>query len=367
MKILWLTNVPSPYRVDFFNELGKSCDLMVLFEKKTSDERDKSWQIYQFLNFTGVFLNGKSVNTDTAFCPDVVKYIKKIKFDHIVVTNISSPTGMLAIQYMKIHRIPYWIEGDGGFAKSGNGVKEQIKHHFISGAKGYFSTSKVHDEYYLTYGAKPDRIYRYPFTSISKEYILQAKTFSSDEKVILRRNLGMTEKSIILSVGRFSYQEGYGKGYDILMRLAEKLGADYGFYLVGDEPTEEFKRWKEEKRLDNIHFVGFKVSVELTRYYAAADVFALLSRGEAWGLVINEAMAHGLPIVASDKCVAATELIENGINGYILPLEDEKEIAEKFRLCIENRDSYGIASLKAIEKYTTEAMARKHAEILFGE
>lgn len=76
MKILWLTNVPSPYRVDFFNELGKSCELTVLFEKRTSDERNKSWQNYKFLNFTGVFLNGKSVNTDTAICPGVVKYVK---------------------------------------------------------------------------------------------------------------------------------------------------------------------------------------------------------------------------------------------------------------------------------------------------
>jgi len=56
MKILWLTNVPSPYRVDFFNELGKKCELTVLFEKRTSDERDRSWENYEFLNFTGVFL-----------------------------------------------------------------------------------------------------------------------------------------------------------------------------------------------------------------------------------------------------------------------------------------------------------------------
>ena len=44
MNILWLTNIPSPYRVNFFNELGKYCDLTVLFEKKASDERDKSWK-----------------------------------------------------------------------------------------------------------------------------------------------------------------------------------------------------------------------------------------------------------------------------------------------------------------------------------
>lgn len=105
---------------------------------------------------------------------------------------------MLAIQYMKIHRIPYWIEGDGGFAKSGKGVKEQIKHHFISGAKGYFSTSKAHDEYYLTYGAKPDRIHRYPFTSISNDYIMRAQMFSLADKLVLRSDLKMRERYYII-------------------------------------------------------------------------------------------------------------------------------------------------------------------------
>ena len=47
-KILWLTNIPSPYRVAFFNELGKQCSLTVLFEKASSDVRDDDWKNYSF-------------------------------------------------------------------------------------------------------------------------------------------------------------------------------------------------------------------------------------------------------------------------------------------------------------------------------
>ena len=47
MKVLFMTNVPSPYRVDFFNELGKLCDLTVYFEKKSSDERNDIWKEYR--------------------------------------------------------------------------------------------------------------------------------------------------------------------------------------------------------------------------------------------------------------------------------------------------------------------------------
>ena len=56
MKVLWLTNIPSPYRVDFFNELGKQCELTVLFEKQASDERDDSWKKFNTDYFMPVFL-----------------------------------------------------------------------------------------------------------------------------------------------------------------------------------------------------------------------------------------------------------------------------------------------------------------------
>ena len=49
MKILWLTNIPSPYRVKFFNELGTKCDLTVVFEKRSSSERDESWKKFFYL------------------------------------------------------------------------------------------------------------------------------------------------------------------------------------------------------------------------------------------------------------------------------------------------------------------------------
>ena len=76
MKILVLTNIPSPYRVDFFNEWGKYCDLTVAFEKEASDERDNSWKKYQFTHFKGVLLKGKSVKTDMAICTEVIHYVK---------------------------------------------------------------------------------------------------------------------------------------------------------------------------------------------------------------------------------------------------------------------------------------------------
>lgn len=366
MNILWLTNVPSPYRVDFFNELGKTNDLTVLFEKKTSDERDKSWLDYRFTYFRGVFLKGKSVNTDTAICPGVIKYLSRKKYDHIVVTNISSPTGIFAIFYMRLNKIPYWIEGDGGYAKTGHGIKNHLKTFMISGAKGCFSTSKVHDDYYLSYGATLEKIYRYPFTSITQKDLAENEVLNDEEKKSLRKNLGMPEKKIILSVGRFSYKKGYGKGFDLLMRVAGTLKEGYEFYIVGDQPTQEFISWKEKEDLDNVHFISYLSKDELSKYYAAADCLVLLTRGDAWGLVINEAMVFSLPIITTPYCVAGTELVEDGVNGYLVDI-DEIQVIVKRIIAVTMNDTqkrFGRVSRNKISNYTIEQMASTHISVL---
>lgn len=361
MKVLWLTNIPSPYRVQFFNELGKYCDLTVLFEKSTSTERDTTWKNYECINFEGIVLTGKDVSVDQAISLEVIKYLNDGMYDHIVVSNAATPTGVIAIEYMKIFNIEYYIEGDGGFPKSGKGLKEYLKKHINSGAKAYFSTAKSHDEYYLKYGAKKERIYRYPFTSITKRDILE-KTINREEKSKLKESLGIKEKKVILSVGQFIHR----KGYDILLKACKDFNDDVGIYLLGGEPTDEYLELKRKMNLNNVHFVEFKEKAQLNEYYNASDLFVLPTREDIWGLVINEAMAKGLPIITTDKCVAGLELVGNNGNGFIIPSENEDVLFEKMNIIINNDEllnRMSKRSLEVIQEYTIENMAKKHLDI----
>ena len=181
--------------------------------------------------------------------------------------------------------------------------------------------------------------------------------------------IAVTEKKVVLSVGRFSYEKGYGKGYDILLKVSEKLDGDTGVYIVGDEPTEEFVKLKEEKNLEHVHYIGFKEKNALAEYYAAADVFVLLTRGDVWGLVINEAMMFGLPVITTYQCIAGTELVKDGVNGYLSEPEDIQNIEEKIKKIIDNpemKTNFGRESLKIIAPYTIENMAKEHLNQLGG-
>ena len=361
MKVLWITNLPSPYRVKFFNELGKYCELTVLFETVSSKERDSSWADFKAENFKAVIMPGLKLGASTAFCPSVVKYLHH-EYDEIVVTDFSTPTGILAIQTLKFRKIPYCIESDGGFVGDGKGIKERIKSFVLPGAKMYFSTGSSHDKYYQAYGVDDKLIVRYPFTSILSENVLE-KPISEKEKLLLRNTLHMNEEIIVLAVGQFIFR----KGFDLLIKSSIVLPSNYGIYIVGGEPTEEYIEMAAANA--RIHFVGFKLKSELEVYYKAADVFVLPTREDIWGLVINEALAYGLPVVTTSRCAAGLELIEDGKNGFLVPINDPNKLANAIVQTVKMNEKKKMSgySLVTIRKYTIEEMAKRHIEVFEGK
>lgn len=354
-----MVNVPAPYMVNYFNELGKHCELTVIFEKTTSTERDKSWNEYNFINFKGIILKGISTATDMAFCPQIVKYLKKNAYDFIISSAMATPTGIIAIEYMKLRGIPYYLESEGGFAKDGKGLKEKIKKIVMSGATGYFSTTPIGDEYFLTYGADKNKIYKYPFTSLYEKDILP-NPVSDFEKVYLRKKLGIKEDKMIVSVGQFIFR----KGFDVLIKSASKLDKNIGVYIIGGKPNSEYIDLRKKSKADNVHFEGFKNKQQLSEYYKAADLFVFPTREDIWGLVINEAMAHGLPIITTNRCIAGVELV-NADNGYIVSVDSEKELTDSIKKIIFDKHKLykmGEKSLKKIKGYTFENMAKVHMD-----
>ena len=179
-----------------------------------------------------------------------------------------------------------------------------------------------------------------------------------DEKQALRRELGIREERMVLAVGRVDYL----KGPDVLIDAAASLLPGTGVYLVGGEPTDDLKQRAEN--LPGVHFVGFRKKDALAKFYRAADVLAMPTRTDVWGLVINEAMAAGLPVVSSDACVAGLELVKNGVNGYIVPCGDAGALAGRLNEVLScDLTAMGQASLDRIRPYTYENMAKVHMDL----
>jgi glycosyltransferase involved in cell wall biosynthesis len=351
-KVLFITNLPTPYRIDYCNALGVLCDLTVIVEGMRWSAQQFDWNDDGNLTFKLIYLEEQLCENKIKW--KVFAYFKKYRFDKIIIGCYHTRTQSLGILYLKLKHIPYFFETDGGMnSPDEHWLKKKLKQILIKGAKGYFSPSKGSDEYLMYYGAPKELIYRYPFTSLLRKDILE-ESISQNEKKRMRNQLGIDEEKMILTVGQFIHR----KGFDILIQAAKFLPNNVGIYIIGGKPTTEYITLKQTLGLPNIHFVEFKGKHELSTYYKATDLFVLPTREDIWGLVINEAMAYGLPVISTNRCKAAMELIPQ--QEYIIAPDNIDALAHAMNVLLNDSVrllEVGKENLYVIQKYTIEEMA----------
>ncbi len=364
MKVLFITNIPAPYRIDFFNELGKHLEMTVVFEARRCNERKDFfyWNDNEKCHFNKIFLQENLTPQKPNF--DIIKYIDN-KYDVIILTNYySSFTPMVAFFYCLIKKIKFIAEFDGGMLHKESKIKYFIKRFFIANTTALLSPSSKTDKYINHYGVKKEDIYRYHFTSIRQQDL---SPYDELLKNKIRHQLDIDTSKVILYVGQFIYR----KGIDVLLNVIPYLGSTKLVMLfVGGKPSQEYidllNRVNADKQCD-VRFIPSSNKDDLKKYYICADIFVLPTREDIWGLVINEAMAYGLPVITTDKCVAGLEMIKDGENGFIVPNENIKVLAQKIRYLCENdvqRQQMGINNRTKIMDYTVENMASDHVQII---
>lgn len=362
MKLLFITNVPSPYRVAFFNELGRHCDLTVCFERKAAADRDVKWAGTVSHSFRERYAKGKPLGTDKSIGWGVVRVLQTESFDRLIIAGYASPSVMLAIAYCRLRHIPYIIESDGAFFEEDRGIKRLLKRFLLCGARMQLTTCDEHIRYFHSLGIAPETVYKYPFTSVTEEDLQKAGYTDEPEKQTARTALGVAEPKMLLFVGQMIPR----KGVDLLLRAVKQLPEQVGVYCVGGQPTAEYLALQETLKLSNIHYSSFQTKDELSLFYRAADCFVLPTREDIWGLVVNEAMSYGLPVVTTTRCNAGLELVTDGENGYIVPTEDVSTLAKALYRVLYEDDKTAMAqkSLCKIQQYTIEKMVQKHLELL---
>lgn len=372
LKVLYLANIPAPYAVEYFVELGKMCDLTVIYERTAASDRDIKWTSDARITYSQIFLKGKNIGTENSWCPSVTDYLKT-SYDAIIIGTYSSFTAMWAIRYLRRHRIPYIISSDGGFIAEGeNFLKRRLKTSLIGNAQAWISSGENTNKYLKYYGAKEENIFIYPFTSLSEKDIL-SEDVDFETKTAIREELNLKGKNIVVGVGQFIYR----KGWDILVKAVKLLNeknpdhfSDTHYYIIGGT-AEDFRKQIAEAGLsvenipDNIHTVEFADRGTVFKYYRASNISILPTREDIWGLVVNEAMANSIPVITTDRCLAGLELIQNDVNGYLFKSENYCELAEKIEK-IFDRDlqEMGRKAIEAISGYTYSVMAEKTVDMV---
>lgn len=364
MRILFTTCFLSPYRIEFFNELGKLCDVIVLAEENSERQthRNEKWfsKCVEKFELINLELPRKGKRAKGTF---IWKYVKKYYPDIVVIGGYSTNTEIINLLTSKLHKEKIVLNFDGIavdniYLKS---RKDFIKKFLIRSADKYLISGDTTYRFLEKFGVNRKDTYVYPFTSLHESEIIK-DILSKNEKEILKKTLNMKEDKIIISVGRFIES----KGFDVLLKSAQSMVGDIGIYIVGDEPSNKYIEMADRAKGIKVHFVEFQRKEMLMNYYKASDLFVLPTRSDVWGLVINEAMANGLPIITTDHCVAGLELIENGVNGYIVPINDYIGLRDRIidiLSCEQKAHLMAKNNLKKIGLYTIENMAKVHFKI----
>lgn len=355
IKVLLITNFPAPYFVDYAIELSKYCHVKVFFESSGANHREKSWfKKVEGNNIEYVFVKERySKNKLPSF--KMLKLLKREQYDRLIICNPASPTGILLLLYCRRKKIPFLLQSEGGFQGKGNGFKERLKKFSMEKALGFLSGMNSNNDYFLKYGATNKTLLHYPFSSLRQDEI-EKKVISKNNKDRLKKQLGIKEDIIVLYVGRFIKI----KGIDVLIESLYDLPDNAGIYFIGGELNEEMNSLIEKNNVKNIHTIKFLSKQQLKEYYLASDIFIMMSQGDTWGLVINEAMSNGLPVITTTSCVAGNELIENGINGYLVEKKDYKSANYFVRKLISDeslRKAMSSNNISKIQKYSIDNMA----------
>ena len=178
----------------------------------------------------------------------------------------------------------------------------------------------------------------------------------------MRKEAGYNYKRLFISVGSFIHVKAYDVFLDAIKNTDYK---DTGFLIIGGgKDKEKLERIITGSNISNVHLIDFCIKEELAKYYKMSDVFFFNSRGDVWGLVINEAMAYGLPIMSSNTTIAALELV-NKNNLY--RFDDYSGIRKSIEKYIkkDNEELYneGEKNLEIISNYKIETTVDEHVQI----
>lgn len=367
MRVLFLTNIPAPYRVEFFEQLGKKCDLTVLYELHNATNRNAKWGdgSEHTLTYREVFLHCYRTIYDGGIAPNVFGFLSG-EYDIIIVGTHGTPTAKMAMLYMRFRHIPYVLNIDGMLSaelSEKSIVNRYLRSLLFRGAEAYVVSGQDTITYLQNLRVQLAQVYVYPFSSINDVDILSNKV-DQTAKAALRRECNIDTQRNIIAVGRFVTS----KGFEALFHFMRKAPKDVGLILIGgDSDVYQVEISKLSQDVQNrIYFPGFLNKAQLAKYYKLSDVFVLPTHHDAWGLVVNEALAYGLPVITTDRCGAGLEMIKEGINGYVIHHMGEDNLRVRLdellntpELC----EQMSNANIGLAHQYTIEKMAEKHIEI----
>ena len=264
----------------------------------------------------------------------------------------------LAILWCRVRRVPYVLMSDNHLLEPRPGwvraLKRLVLPRIVPQAAAWLVPGSLARDHIVAYGAVPERTVTFPLTVDVDELAARADALRTDREAA-RARLGIGGDAIaVLQVGRLIEMKSPADLIRAAAEVRSRTNLSLVVVLVGDGTEEAALRALAVELDVPVFFTGLLAGDELTAVYVAADVFALVSRRETWGVVVNEAMACGLPLVLSDRVGASGDLLEPGGNGELVRAGDPaalRSALERLAASEELRLRYGQRSRELVRDW----------------
>jgi glycosyltransferase involved in cell wall biosynthesis len=366
-RVVYWNNIPSPYMVERFNAvtLRGNIDLEAWFGART--ERERSWIVdestwkfaYRYLPRLGLGRHKLSlpVRALTAQRPDVL------------VSLYASPSFIagLRIAWWRGWRTALWVEVTFDSWVHRRRWKETLKRMVFQRVEGIITAGEDGRTFALRYGVAPERIY-------IARHVVDVQYFS-EEAAKARLNHSGVRRELDLQGVVFVYvgRMWWGKGTQTLLEayavLERELPSGVSLLMVGDGPEEAHIARMAMGQGLNVKMAGFHQRADLPRLYEASDVFVFPTLGDPYGLVVDEAMAAGLPVISSTAAGEIHERVIDGVNGYLVPPNDPVALSDAMlRLAVDPalRKQMGARSSEMIRAFTPDSWAEAFENSIEG-
>ncbi|MBP6506839.1 MAG: glycosyltransferase [Opitutaceae bacterium] len=334
---------PVQYYAPWFQQLAQGrLDLRVFYlwdggivaHHDPGFDREIKWDLDLLSGYEHEFVPNASAHPGTGHFsglhnPSLVKHLESWRPDAVLVFGYGwRSLAQLALTW---RRCPLFLRGDTHLVGRENApvlrrlVRRILLSILLRRYRGFASVGEAHTRFLTAYGVPAGRIFHVPHCVDNHRWASQTNRAGPEARQ-LREKLGIpSHHNVILFAGKFETK----KRPDLLLSAFREANlTDTSLLLVGGGPLSA-RLQAEAKELDHVHFLPFQNQLSLPYVFAISDLLVLPSEGpgETWGLVVNEAMAAGLPCIVSDHVGCRENLIVEGVTGWSFPHGNANSLA----------------------------------------
>lgn len=262
--------------------------------------------------------------------PGVIPEIRRNHYDALWMHGYNYVTHLLALAAARTCNTPVFYRTESSLTYDSRVrrsmlirfLKPIFLHILFGQVRHFLSIGTLNTEFYLHYGVKPSQIFHVPYT-VDNDYFARRVTEFQPYRDEMRAKMGIKRNDVaFLFAAKMTPLKApleLLKAYEGIRKPGKAL------IMAGDgELRSKAEAYVSAKKLRGVHFLGFVNQSELPKVYAMSDVFVRpdgISRGD-WGLTVNESMASGQAVIATDAIGATVDLVKDGENGFVVRFGD---------------------------------------------